>query len=65
MAMPRFEIKEDDCKLCAVCVEECPAHVLAKLEDKIIPEHPERCLICKTCEDVCPQNVIHVELSFS
>jgi len=57
----------DRCKACEICVDVCPAGVLAMVpSDKTIlgitvaVEHPESCIGCKECELACPDFAIFV-----
>jgi len=49
------------CKGCGLCVEFCPADVLAQGgEGRVIVAHPERCTACRWCERHCPDFAIFV-----
>jgi 2-oxoglutarate ferredoxin oxidoreductase subunit delta len=49
------------CKGCDLCVEFCPAGVLALGPDgHAVVVHPERCTACRWCELHCPDFAIFV-----
>jgi 2-oxoglutarate ferredoxin oxidoreductase subunit delta len=47
------------CKGCSLCVEFCPAGVLAfNDEDRPVVAHPEKCTACHWCDMHCPDLAI-------
>jgi 2-oxoglutarate ferredoxin oxidoreductase subunit delta len=49
------------CKGCRLCVEFCPAGVLAfNEEDRPVVAHPEKCSACHWCDMHCPDLAIVV-----
>ncbi len=61
--LPRGEVHifENWCKGCGLCVEFCPAHVLALgTEGRPLPIYPEQCIACRWCEFHCPDFAIFI-----
>ena len=50
----------DWCKGCGICIEVCPADVLALKNEKISIINLEKCTSCKNCEFICPDFVLRV-----
>lgn len=50
------------CKGCKLCVEACPAHILA-LDDveRVVVEDIARCIFCGACAGWCPDFVFVVD----
>ena len=46
------------CTGCGRCVEQCPTHALATVDDKAVLAIPELCTYCTLCEDICPVDAI-------
>ena len=67
--MAKITIKENLCKGCEVCVNNCPKHLLSLAKDKINAKgyHPamitdqSQCTGCKSCATMCPDVCITVE----
>ena len=67
--MPKVTFKIDTCKGCGLCVDACPKHIVAILNDVINAKgyHPagitdqESCIGCAFCATMCPDCVIKVE----
>lgn len=58
----RFEITEEWCKGCDICVKMCPERCL-RLNDFLVAElsDPEACTGCRVCEWLCPDFAIRVQ----
>ncbi|MCC6455004.1 MAG: 4Fe-4S binding protein [Caldilineaceae bacterium] len=48
----------DKCTGCHLCVDLCPTHALAQIDDKAYLSEPDLCTYCMLCEDVCPESAI-------
>lgn len=67
--MARIIVDEGFCKGCGLCVDVCPAHIVALNAKKISPKgyHPahcideEKCTGCCSCALMCPDVAITVE----
>ncbi len=57
----RFEITEDWCKGCDICVKMCPERCL-RLNEQLIAElpDPDKCTCCRMCEWLCPDFAIKI-----
>lgn len=57
----QFEVTEEWCKGCDICVKMCPERCL-RLNDEMIVElaDPEACTGCRICEWLCPDFAIRV-----
>lgn len=50
------------CKGCKLCVEACPAHILALDDEEIVVvEDISRCIFCGACAGWCPDFVFVVD----
>jgi 2-oxoglutarate ferredoxin oxidoreductase subunit delta len=61
--LPRGEVHVFDnwCKGCGLCIEFCPAGVLALgLDNRPRTVYPEKCTACRWCELRCPDFAIFV-----
>lgn len=47
----------DECVVCGVCKEDCPADAIREGEEKYSID-PEACTDCGTCAEVCPSDAI-------
>lgn len=58
----RFEITEEWCKGCDICVKMCPERCL-RLNDRLVAElaDPQACTGCGVCEWLCPDFAIRVQ----
>ena len=54
----RPKINQDLCKLCGVCVRNCPEHALVMIPGKQVILVEELCAGCGVCRLVCPFNAI-------
>lgn len=56
-----FEITEDWCKGCDICVKMCPERCL-RLNDQLVAElhKPDLCTGCRMCEWLCPDFAIRI-----
>ena len=50
----------DWCKSCCICVEVCPTHVLALIDEEITIVNADKCIACGNCELSCPDFVFKV-----
>lgn len=55
---PLPSIDQNLCTGCRRCVEICPTHALAQVNEKAYLRYPTLCTYCTACEDVCPVNAI-------
>ncbi|TVP94970.1 MAG: ferredoxin family protein [Acholeplasmatales bacterium] len=69
MAKGRIIIDYDACKGCALCIYQCPVHILeldttttnARGYTPLMVNDPEKCIACSFCAMICPDSVITVE----
>jgi len=54
----RPKINQDLCKLCGICVRNCPEHALVMIPGKQVMLVEELCAGCGVCRLVCPFNAI-------
>jgi len=54
----RPEIDHEKCKLCGICVQNCPEHALLMIPERKIVLMPQLCSGCGVCKLVCPFNAI-------
>ena len=54
----RPKINQDLCKLCGICVRNCPEHALVMIPGKQVILVEELCAGCGVCRLVCPFNAI-------
>jgi len=66
-AKGRIEVREDYCKACGLCVENCPQGVIGLANDRLNSKgyHPAEliqagCTGCGICAVVCPEAAIEV-----
>lgn len=50
--------RPDDCILCGVCVEACPAQAMALGDMVVIDE--QSCIACGVCVNICPNDVLEM-----
>ena len=50
-------INRDKCVGCGLCVNDCPAHILALEEDKAV-QKSKGCIFCGHCVAVCPVQAV-------
>ncbi len=56
-----LSVDRDWCKGCNICVEDCPAHILAlDYNEKVYVTDMTRCILCGICAVRCPDFVISV-----
>ncbi len=51
-----FEISEE-CLVCGVCMDECPADAISEGEDQFYID-PDECTDCGACQEVCPNESV-------
>ena len=56
-------IDREKCTLCGDCVQQCPQHVLALLEGRLVFTRPQDCTFCTACEAACPHGAVRCEFS--
>jgi NADH-quinone oxidoreductase subunit F len=56
----KYEIDQEKCKKCMVCVKNCPNKAIEVKEGEIIFINQDKCIKCGTCRIVCPFNAIKV-----
>ncbi|HAW50678.1 TPA: 4Fe-4S ferredoxin [bacterium] len=47
----------DECIVCGICIEECPAGAIEDRGEKYYID-PDKCTECGSCIEVCPSNAI-------
>jgi NADH:ubiquinone oxidoreductase subunit F (NADH-binding) len=53
-ALLKFEVIEDLCKMCGICLKQCPVDaVIWKPKTKAVIDL-DKCIKCQTCIDACP-----------
>lgn len=57
------KIDSDLCRLCEVCVKNCPQKTMSNKEGKIIIDYSQ-CISCFCCREVCPYAAIGMKKSF-
>ena len=50
-------IKEEDCVVCGVCIEECPVDAISMNGDSAVIDE-RACIRCGKCHDVCPHDAV-------
>lgn len=66
--MVTFEIQEEICKGCGLCVRACPKNILtfdperlnAKGYHPVIMTDVDACIACGSCFRTCPDTAIHI-----
>jgi 2-oxoglutarate ferredoxin oxidoreductase subunit delta len=53
------EINNDWCKLCGICVGQCPTKSLI-IRDNALIHTSSTCIGCKMCENLCPDFAIFI-----
>jgi ferredoxin len=48
------------CKLCGLCVKNCPAQAISLREHKLIFDY-SKCILCLCCQEICPHAAIDVK----
>lgn len=57
-------INHKRCKLCHICIDNCPAKVI-RLEQGMIDIDLIRCIRCFCCQEFCPEGAISLKKGFS
>ncbi|AAM24809.1 indolepyruvate ferredoxin oxidoreductase subunit alpha [Caldanaerobacter subterraneus] len=60
-SVKKFNIIQEWCKGCGICVEFCPRKVLEIKNGKVHLIDDEKCIKCGICEMYCPDYAIYVE----
>ncbi len=50
----------NNCNLCGLCEETCPANVFRIVNQKLIINE-NNCIYCRGCEAICPQKAIKLK----
>jgi nitroreductase/NAD-dependent dihydropyrimidine dehydrogenase PreA subunit len=61
--MLNFEVQEDRCNLCGLCVSDCPSRIIERNGDNlpfVSAENEGNCIQCQHCLAVCPTGAISV-----
>lgn len=61
--MTKPVINDKKCKLCYICVKNCPAKVIS-LKDKVLNIDLLKCIRCFCCQEFCPEGAITLKRSF-
>ena len=51
-------IDQEECTVCEVCIDNCPATALAMSEDEVLQLDLDRCFGCGVCATSCPTDAI-------
>ena len=51
-------IDREECTVCEVCIDNCPATALAMSEDEVLQLDLDRCFGCGVCATSCPTDAI-------
>ena len=60
--MLKFDVDDDKCIGCNVCVDACPGNFIKPLPSVLSVELPEVCAACGLCEKLCPVDAIDLEV---
>jgi coenzyme F420-reducing hydrogenase delta subunit/ferredoxin len=52
--VPRFEIDEEKCKACMICLKKCPVDAIVGGKKKVHSIVQDKCIKCGTCLAACP-----------
>lgn len=60
--MLKFKVEREKCTSCGLCVEDCPAGIIASVDEipDIAPEREEACFRCQHCISICPTGAISI-----
>lgn len=60
--MINFSVDREKCTSCGLCVEDCPAGIIASVDDVpwIAPEKEAGCFRCQHCISICPTGAISI-----
>jgi len=56
-------VEQDNCVLCATCIQTCPNKAISTRKRKIIFDY-SKCIACFCCQESCPSSAIRVKKSF-
>ncbi len=56
-----YPVIQDHCKRCLVCLQACPAKVIALANGKI-KINDEECIRCYCCQELCPHDAIELKV---
>lgn len=55
-----YDIHEEDCIKCGICVKKCPSDAISWVSKKEFPYiEKNSCLVCGKCEENCPKDAIN------
>src|SRR5690606_17046518 len=57
-----FQVDEDTCIGCNICVESCPGDFIEEKPSTLSVELPEICTFCGLCAKVCPVDAIECDV---
>jgi NADH-quinone oxidoreductase subunit F len=53
-ALIAYDIDQEKCKACGICLRACPTNAINKSEDKVFTVVQEKCIKCGACLTACP-----------
>jgi len=59
-ALIAYDIDQEKCKACGICLRNCPADAIDKSKDKIFTIIQEKCIKCGACFTTCPEEFLAV-----
>lgn len=57
---PGFQLDQDSCNQCGICVENCPVGAISLTP---YPEIGDDCILCNNCVKTCPEGAFSVDIS--
>lgn len=58
-----FDVKEEECRKCGICVKLCPLQNIM-MEEGEYPEHGLNCQYCLRCTSFCPRHAIPCKFNY-